>query len=395
MTHHVHRESLGALRRRPAAVLAACRHRRSLAARRRTGRNRQRRARCRRSRCRRSRSARCRTACPSGSSRCTKCRSSTSTLIVQVRRGGRPGRQVRRGATSRPPCSTKAPARGARSNWPTPSTFSARRSRTSSSFDASSVRPARARVEARRGAAAHGRRRRCGRRFPQADLDRLRKERLTTLLQTARQRRPQLASVGLLRGCSSARTHRYGTAADGRRGDEHGDDGRRPPGVLRGALPAAERAPARRRRRHGGQRCCRSSSARLAPGRTRGADRRSRRCRPRQQPTARQIYLVDKPGAAQSQIRIGWIGVARNTPDYFVIDVMNTMLGGSFTSRLNQNLREEHGYTYGASSSFDMRATPGPFVARRRRADGQDGRIAAGVLQGTRRHARRRCRPTN
>jgi predicted Zn-dependent peptidase len=81
------------------------------------------------------------------------------------------------------------------------------------------------------------------------------------------------------------------------------------------------------------------------------------------QPTARQIYLVDKPGAAQSAIRIGWVGVARTNPDYFVLDVMNTILGGSFTSRLNQNLREEHGYAYGASSAFDMRATPGPFVA--------------------------------
>jgi predicted Zn-dependent peptidase len=81
------------------------------------------------------------------------------------------------------------------------------------------------------------------------------------------------------------------------------------------------------------------------------------------QPASRQIYLVDKPGAPQSQIRLGWIGVQRTTPDYFVIDVLNTMLGGSFTSRLNQNLREEHGYTYGASSSFSMRATPGPFIA--------------------------------
>jgi zinc protease len=46
-----------------------------------------------------------------------------------------------------------------------------------------------------------------------------------------------------------------------------------------------------------------------------------------------------------------------------VLDVMNTMLGGSFSSRLNLNLREEHGYTYGAGSIFDMRRTPGPFFA--------------------------------
>jgi zinc protease len=79
--------------------------------------------------------------------------------------------------------------------------------------------------------------------------------------------------------------------------------------------------------------------------------------------TRREIYLVDKPGAPQSQIRIGSIGVPRSTPDYFPIQVANTILGGSFSSRLNMNLRETHGYTYGASSVFDMRIQPGPFFA--------------------------------
>jgi zinc protease len=79
--------------------------------------------------------------------------------------------------------------------------------------------------------------------------------------------------------------------------------------------------------------------------------------------TRGQIYIVDKPDAEQSQIRIGWIGVPRSTPDYFPLIVLNTVLGGSFTSRLNQNLREEHGYSYGASSAFDMRLAAGPFVA--------------------------------
>ncbi|MEW6508676.1 MAG: pitrilysin family protein [Bacteroidota bacterium] len=78
----------------------------------------------------------------------------------------------------------------------------------------------------------------------------------------------------------------------------------------------------------------------------------------------RVIYLVDKPGSAQSVISIGRIGTKRVTDDYFPITVMNTILGGSFTSRLNNNLREQHGYTYGAGSSFDMRHYPGPFVAR-------------------------------
>jgi zinc protease len=73
--------------------------------------------------------------------------------------------------------------------------------------------------------------------------------------------------------------------------------------------------------------------------------------------------LIDKPGAPQSLIRIGWVGVPRSTPDYFALRVLNTVLGGAFTSRLNQNLREAHGYTYGASSAFDMRGSAGPFYA--------------------------------
>ncbi|MGH2569466.1 MAG: M16 family metallopeptidase [Bacteroidota bacterium] len=77
----------------------------------------------------------------------------------------------------------------------------------------------------------------------------------------------------------------------------------------------------------------------------------------------RRVYLVDKPGAAQSEVRIGRIGVERTTQDYFAILVMNTVLGGSFTSRLNQNLRETHGYSYGAFSGFDFRPMPGPFIA--------------------------------
>jgi predicted Zn-dependent peptidase len=80
-------------------------------------------------------------------------------------------------------------------------------------------------------------------------------------------------------------------------------------------------------------------------------------------PAARQVYIIDKPGAPQSQVRIGWVGVARSTPDYFPITVMNTVLGGAFSSRLNLNLREKHGYTYGAQSQFDMRLGAGPFVA--------------------------------
>ena len=80
-------------------------------------------------------------------------------------------------------------------------------------------------------------------------------------------------------------------------------------------------------------------------------------------PAPRTIYLVDKPGAAQSVIRIGHVGVPRSTPDYAALQVLNTIVGGSFTSRLNQNLREEHGYSYGAFSRFDMYRMAGPFRA--------------------------------
>jgi predicted Zn-dependent peptidase len=80
-------------------------------------------------------------------------------------------------------------------------------------------------------------------------------------------------------------------------------------------------------------------------------------------PKATRLVLIDKPGAAQSSFRLGGIGVPRTTDDYFAIEVMNTILGGSFTSRLMQNLRETHGYTYGAGSGFSMRRSAGPFTA--------------------------------
>ncbi|MDQ2922016.1 MAG: insulinase family protein, partial [Acidobacteriota bacterium] len=75
------------------------------------------------------------------------------------------------------------------------------------------------------------------------------------------------------------------------------------------------------------------------------------------------IYIVDRPGSAQSVISIGQIGVARSTPDYFPLLVLNTMLGGQFVSRVNLNLREDKGYTYGARTSFDYRRGAGPFAA--------------------------------
>jgi len=77
----------------------------------------------------------------------------------------------------------------------------------------------------------------------------------------------------------------------------------------------------------------------------------------------RTIYLVDKPGATQSEVRVGRVAADRRTDAYYSLAVANTVLGGSFTSRLNSKLREEKGYTYGAGSYFDLRRFPGPFQA--------------------------------
>ncbi|MCF7805071.1 MAG: insulinase family protein [Candidatus Marinimicrobia bacterium] len=75
------------------------------------------------------------------------------------------------------------------------------------------------------------------------------------------------------------------------------------------------------------------------------------------------IYLVDKEGAPQSQIRIGHPGLHRDNPDYAAVQVMNEILGGSFGSRINMNLREDKGFTYGARSAFVYRRGVGPFLA--------------------------------
>ena len=96
--------------------------------------------------------------------------------------------------------------------------------------------------------------------------------------------------------------------------------------------------------------------------------RRKRRCSstwPRSRSAAdagRGSRRCTAPGAAQSELRIGHVGLPRSTPDYHALLVMNMMLGGQFVSRINMNLREEKGYTYGARTSFEFRKGPGPFV---------------------------------
>src|SRR5438876_759629 len=196
--------------------------------------------------------------------------------------------------------------------------------------------------------------------FPKEELERLRKQRLTSLLQ-ARDDPPTIAALTFSR-VLYGKVHRYGTATSGTadtiRSFTDAD--------LRSFYSSTFRP---------------DNAALLVVGdvaldktmpliessfggwKAQGPAAAHAQLPPVQEPAKREVYLVDKPGAAQSQIRIGWIGVPRSTPDYFPIQVLNTILGGSFSSRLNLNLREKHGYAYGAGSNFDMRASAGPFSA--------------------------------
>jgi predicted Zn-dependent peptidase len=77
---------------------------------------------------------------------------------------------------------------------------------------------------------------------------------------------------------------------------------------------------------------------------------------------AARMALVARPGAPQSELRIGQVGVERKNPDYHALLVLNAALGGQFVSRINMNLREHKGYTYGARTAFDFRRGRGPFL---------------------------------
>jgi predicted Zn-dependent peptidase len=198
--------------------------------------------------------------------------------------------------------------------------------------------------------------------FPEAELKRLREERLASLLET--QDDPAQLIRAAFPRLVFGPTHRYGTPSVGTAASLkgitvadlkafHASYYRPANGVLivAGDVTAAAMVPQLERALAGwrgapGTSVAKAVTAGDAP-----------------QLTARRVFLIDKPGAAQSQIRIGWVGVPRSTPDYFALRVLNTILGESFTSRLNSNLREVHGYAYGASSRFDMRSSAGSFYA--------------------------------
>jgi zinc protease len=80
------------------------------------------------------------------------------------------------------------------------------------------------------------------------------------------------------------------------------------------------------------------------------------------QTTPARVVIVDKPGSPQTQLRVTSLGAPRSSPDFRPLQLMNLTLGGNFASRINMNLREKNGYTYGANSQFVFRRFPGPFV---------------------------------
>jgi len=210
--------------------------------------------------------------------------------------------------------------------------------------------------------------------FPEAELQRLRKQALTDLLQ-ARDVPGRIASRALWKAVFGA-SHRYGRPEAGDAASLSrltveelrafyaaryspataslvvvGDVGEDVVAVLEGAFggwPRPAAAPA--------------EVEVPAPAQVEG----------------RSILLVDKPAAPQSVLRVGRVGPSWQDPHYAAAEVMNTLLGGSFTSRLNDNLREQHGYTYGARSGLLRLRTGGLFLAG---ADVQADKTAPAVSE--------------
>lgn len=194
--------------------------------------------------------------------------------------------------------------------------------------------------------------------FPQQELDRLRKERLTGLLQAHDQ--PRAIASAAFRQLVYGKDHPYGRTATGTEATLKSltvndlkswhETYFRPNNATVVVVGDVTRDRARK--------VLDQWLGAWDPGRVPTVV-----VSPASQVESRTVYLVDKAEAPQSEIRIGRIGLPRKTNDYFAATVLNTVLGGSFSSRLNQNLRETHGYTYGAGSSFDFRPSPGPFIA--------------------------------
>jgi zinc protease len=106
------------------------------------------------------------------------------------------------------------------------------------------------------------------------------------------------------------------------------------------------------------------AAARFGEWRGRGRARAPADAEAQAHPAGPRVVLVDRPGSAQTEIRVGHVGLPRRIPDYHAVSVVSAILGGLFNSRLQRLLREERGYTYGVGAGFDFRRSAGPFSVR-------------------------------
>ena len=197
--------------------------------------------------------------------------------------------------------------------------------------------------------------------FPRADVDRLRDERLNDLLQAQAdpRRRADETYIGTIYAAASP----YHRPAGGTRETVEGLDD----AVARRAY---ERIldPARATLVVGGDlggQDVVDIAGRLFGGWTRHDDAAGpSRIVDQAAATGRLVRVVHRAGSVQTEIRVGHPGLPRRVPDYHAVTVMGAILGGLFNSRLNMQLREAKGYTYGAGAGFEMRRGAGPFTAR-------------------------------
>jgi len=215
--------------------------------------------------------------------------------------------------------------------------------------------------------------------FPQEEIDRQRSRRLTQLVQQRED--PATQATTAMQAALYGSSHPYGYTELGKeesikatgRGDMTAFWQRNfVPGnaalVVAGAITAAELRPMAEKAFGGWGGGAPSATALPSP-----------------QTTSSKLVLVDIPGAPQTEIRVASIGAPRATPDYPQLQVMDMVLGGLFSSRVNLNLRERHGWTYGAYATFEYRKSAGPFfVAAGVRQDATGAAVAETLKEITR-----------
>jgi zinc protease len=199
--------------------------------------------------------------------------------------------------------------------------------------------------------------------FPVADVERLRDERMNDLLQAKAdpRRRADDGFVSTIYASGSA----YGRPSGGTEVTVPGLDA-----AACAALHARRLDPARMTLIVGGDLDAVGGDVRSIAESRFGAWARNRAAEAPSKPkveaarTERIVRVIHRPGAVQTEIRVGHVGLPRLIPDFHAVSVMSAILGGLFNSRLNRKLREEKGYTYGAGAGFDLRRGPGPFAVR-------------------------------